>query len=184
MTGTPAAPQSAPIQGFAQCHVGIVSHLRELARLPALLDPARQARQIAGQTLKFFPSVVFEHHAEEERELFPAVLSAADKGQERDKVQAIVERLTREHRRIEAAWSALERPLKAVAKGGQADLGDAAVAALVNDYLGHARYEEEVFLPLSQEILGRNDKRMAALGMSLHLRHAVPELLKKSGFRG
>jgi hypothetical protein len=74
--------------------------------------------------------------------------------------------------------------LKAVAKGGETDLDETAVAALVNDYLGHARYEEEVFLPLSQEILGRNDKRMAALGMSLHLRHAVPELLRESGFRG
>jgi hypothetical protein len=74
--------------------------------------------------------------------------------------------------------------LKAVAKGGEANLGDAAVAALVSDYQGHARYEEEVFLPLSQEILGRNDNRMAALGMALHLRHAVPELLRESGFRG
>lgn len=184
MSTTPAAPESAPVQGFAQCHVGIVSHLKELARLPALLEPARQARQIAGETLKFFRSVVFEHHAEEERELFPAVLSSADKGEEHDKVRGIVERLTREHRQIEAAWSALERALKAVAKGGEADLDDAAVAALVNDYLGHARYEEEVFLPLSQEILGRNDNRMAALGMSLHLRHAVPELLRESGFRG
>jgi hemerythrin-like domain-containing protein len=184
MSGPPAAPDSAPIQGFAQCHVGIVSHLQELARLPALLEPARQARQVADETLKFFRDVVYEHHAEEERELFPAVLASAHKGDERDKVQVIVDRLTHEHRQIEAAWSALERPLKAVARGGDAELDAAAVAALVNDYLGHARYEEGVFLPLSQEILGRNSNRMAALGMSLHLRHAVPELLKERGFRG
>mgnify|MGYP003449390066 CR=1 FL=1 len=31
MSTTPAAPESAPVQGFAQCHVGIVSHLEELA---------------------------------------------------------------------------------------------------------------------------------------------------------
>lgn len=184
MSDTSAAPDNAPIQSFAQCHVGIVSHLQQLARLPALLEPARQARQIAGETLKFFRVAVYEHHAEEERELFPAVLSSAHKGEERDKVQLIVERLTREHRQIEAAWSALERALKAVAKGSESDLDETAVAALVSDYLGHARYEEEVFLPLSQEILGRNGNRMAALGMSLHLRHAVPELLRTRGFRG
>jgi hemerythrin-like domain-containing protein len=184
MSDTSAASEGAPIRSFAQCHVGIVSHLQELARLPALLEPARQARQIASEMLSFFRSVVFEHHAEEERELFPAVVAGADKGEERDRVQGIVDRLTREHRQIEAAWSTLERALKAVAKGGETDLDETAVAALVNDYLGHARYEEEVFLPLSQEILGRNDKRMAALGMSLHLRHAVPELLRESGFRG
>jgi hemerythrin-like domain-containing protein len=184
MTGTPAAPDNAPIQGFANCHVGIVSQLEQLARLPALLEPARQAREIAADTLAFFRDVVHEHHAEEERELFPAVLASAVKGEERDRVQQIVDRLTLEHRQVEAAWSALERDLKRVAKGDDADLDAAAVAALVRDYLGHARYEEGVFLPLSQEILGRNGNHMAALGVSLHLRHAVPELLKKRGFRG
>jgi hypothetical protein len=34
---------------------------------------------------------------------------------------------------------------------------------------------------LNPELL---DNRMAALGMSLHLRHAVPELLRERGFRG
>lgn len=184
MSDTPAAPDSAPIQGFAQCHVGIVSHLEELARLPALLEPAREARQIADETLKFFRSVVFEHHAEEEKELFPAVLGSAHKGEERDKVQAIVDRLTLEHRQIEGLWAGMERDLKRVAKGDDADLDGAAVDALVKQYLGHARYEEGVFLPLSQEILGRNSNHMAALGASLHLRHAVPELLKARGFRG
>ncbi len=184
MSGTPAAPDSAPIQGFAQCHQGIVSHLEELALLPALLEPARQARQIAEETLKFFRSVVFEHHAEEERELFPAVLASAHKGEERDKVQLIVDRLTQEHRQVEGVWSGMERALKRVAQGEDADLDGAAVAALVRDYLGHARYEEGVFLPLSQEILGRNSNHMAALGASLHLRHAVPQLLKARGFRG
>ncbi len=184
MSGTPTAPDSAPIQGFAQCHLGIITHLEELARLPALLEPARQARQIAEETLKFFRSVVFEHHAEEERELFPAVLASARKGEERDKVQLIVDRLTQEHRQVEAVWSGMERALKRVAKGENTDLDGVAVATLVQEYLGHARYEEGVFLPLSQEILGRNSNHMAALGASLHLRQAVPQLLKARGFRG
>jgi len=184
MSSTPTAPDSAPIQGFAQCHLSIITHLEELARLPALLEPARQARQIAEETLKFFRSVVFEHHAEEERELFPAVLASAHKGEEHDKVQLIVDRLTQEHRQVEAVWAGMERALKRVAKGEDTDLDGAAVASLVREYLGHARYEEGVFLPLSQEILGRNSNHMAALGASLHLRHAVPQLLKARGFRG
>lgn len=164
--------------------MGIVSHLEELARLPALLEPARQARQIADETQKFFRSVVFEHHAEEERELFPAVLSSARKGEERDKILLIVDRLTQEHRQIEGVWAGLKRTLKRAAKGEDADLDSVALTALVRDYMSHARYEEGVFLPLSQEILGRNSNHMAALGVSLHSRHAVPELLKARGFRG
>lgn len=110
--------------------MGIVSHLEELARLPGLLQPARQARQIADETLKFFRSVVFEHHAEEEREPFPAVQSSARKGEERDKVLLIVDRLTQEHRQIEGVWAGLERTLKRAAKGEDADLDSVALTAL------------------------------------------------------
>jgi hypothetical protein len=43
---------------------------------------------------------------------------------------------------------------------------------LVTRYRAHAQYEESEFLPLSQTILSRNSNHMAALGMSLHMRHA------------
>ena len=39
-------------------------------------------------------------------------------------------------------------------------------------YAAHAGFEESRFLPLAQDILGRDDNHMAALGLSLHLRHA------------
>ena len=183
MSDTSAAPDNAPIQSFAQCHVGIVSHLQQLARLPALLEPARQARQIAGETLKFFRSAVFEHHSEEERELFPAVLASAQPGAERERVQAIVDRLTREHREVEAAYVRMEPGLKNAAKGHDSSLDAREVGALVTQYEAHARYEEQEFLPLSQQILGRNSDHMAALGLSLHLRHSVPEVLARYGSR-
>ena len=83
-----------PLDNFTNCHVGIVAHLMALDRLPALLEPARQARTVAAETLKFFDEVVREHHAQEERELFPAVLASAVRGEERDRVQVMVDRLT------------------------------------------------------------------------------------------
>lgn len=174
----------APIRNFSDCHSGIVTKLHALSRLPALAEAAREARRIAAESLTFFRQVVYEHHAEEERELFPAVLASAAKGEELERVKALVERLTAEHRAIESAWAAMEPGLKAVAKGAEGGPDAAALASLVERYLAHARFEESDFLPLSQEILGRDSKHMAALGTSLHLRHAVPELLKKSGFRG
>jgi len=170
-----------PIENFSQCHVGIVAHLAELARLPALLQPAADARKIAAQTLKFFRDAVFEHHQEEERELFPAVLASAAAGAERQSVQLIVERLVREHREVESAWKQLEPRLKSIAKGQDGDLDAVAVAALVARYQAHATYEEENFLPLSQQILGRNGNHLAALGTSLHLRHAAPKLMERFG---
>jgi hypothetical protein len=111
------------------------------------------------------------------------VLASATKGDERDKVGAMVTRLTAEHRAIEAAWASIEPGLKAVAKGHETDLDGAAVARLVAAYRAHAGYEEAQFLPLSKAILGRDSNHMAALGMSLHLRHALPEMLERFGGR-
>ena len=48
---------------------------------------------IAADTVQLFRGVVYEHHAKEERELFPAVLASAQHGQERDQVRAIIEHL-------------------------------------------------------------------------------------------
>jgi len=177
-TSTESAGHS-PIDDFSQCHAGILNHLQALGTLPALLEPAARARQIAADTVSFFRDAVYEHHAEEEKELFPAVLASATKGVERDKVQAIVAELTDEHRKVEAAWAKLEPKLKALAKGHEAEVGGAEITALVETYQTHARYEEEVFLPLSQAILGRNSNHLAALGVSLHMRHAMPQVLQR-----
>ena len=74
----------APIANFSQCHVGIIGHLDALGELPALMAPARRARKLAADMLHFFDAVILEHHAEEERELFPAVLQSAAAVQEHD----------------------------------------------------------------------------------------------------
>ena len=109
MTEPASAPASSSqadvLSEFSQCHAGILSHLQAFRGLPELLDPAAKARQIAGQMLQFFQTAVLEHHADEERELFPAVLASTRKGSEREEIQVIVDRLVAEHRQIEAMWA-------------------------------------------------------------------------------
>jgi hemerythrin-like domain-containing protein len=170
---TPNAPESTgePIQDFSHCHDGILDKLDMLAGLPALLEPAARAREIAGQALEFFRTAVFEHHLDEERELFPAVLASAAPGDEVDLVRLTAQRLTREHRELEAAWKRLESGLKKVAKGRASDVNATEIEQLVKRYRAHATFEEREFLPLSQLILGRNANHLAALGLSLHMRH-------------
>jgi hypothetical protein len=165
---------AAPIANFSQCHVGIIGHLDALGELPALLAPARRARALAADMLNFFDAVILDHHAEEERELFPAVLQSAAAGAEHTHVQTMVERLTTEHRQIEAWWSRIKPQLKPIAKGHDTTLDTVAVEQMVKEYHAHAAFEEAEFLPLAQDILGRNKNHMAALGMSLHMRHVKP----------
>lgn len=176
MTSHPAAhdpgQSSEPLTGFSRCHLGILSRLQAFEELPGLQAAAAQARTIANDTLALFHHAVAAHHADEERELFPAVLRSARGGQEAEEVQAMTQRLIVEHRQIEAMWKKLEPAVKAVARSQSVDLDLDAVEELVHAYSMHALFEEEHFLPLAETILGRDGNHMAALGMSLHLRHA------------
>jgi hemerythrin-like domain-containing protein len=180
MTTSATAPglhhSSEPLADFSQCHVGILSKLEAFKELPALQAAAAQARTVAAQTLALFEDAVCEHHADEERELFPAVLRSAMRGEESDFAQAMVLRLTAEHRHIETLWKKIEPAVKAVAKSRAVDLDLAAVESLVRAYTAHARFEEEHFLPLAQTVLGRNRNHMDALDLSLHLRHTPAPL--------
>lgn len=170
-TASAATDTNAPVNSFAQCHEGIMRRLRALNELSGLLAPANRARQIAEQSLAFFREAIFEHHLEEERDLFPAVLASATAGPEREHVAALVERLTTQHRILEGRWRSLEKDLGQVAVGKDCRMEPADLNRLVVEYAAHAALEEVEFLPLAQTILGRNPNHMAALGLALHLRH-------------
>lgn len=160
-----------PISNFGECHVDIIRWLDELSELPVMLDAAARSQVIAKRSLEFFRRVVVEHHQDEERELFPAVTESAEPGTERLEVTAMVERLTAEHRGIETLWASVEGDLARVVKGKGTSLSTAHLRDLVSRYAAHAAFEQEHFLPLAERILSRNSRHMAALGLSLHMRH-------------
>lgn len=164
---------NAPIENFSHCHDGIISQLKAMADLPDLAVAAERARQVAEDTRQFFRNVIYNHHDEEERVLFEAVLTSASEGDELTRVKAITDRLTREHRAVEAMYVRLEPELKKMSKGQVCHLDTAAIDILVREYRAHAAFEEAEFLPLSKIILSRNSNHMAALGLSLHVRHVT-----------
>jgi iron-sulfur cluster repair protein YtfE (RIC family) len=167
-------PLHEPIERFCGSHSGIVDGLNELLRLPALAEQLKQARATAEATLALFERQVVPHHVDEEEDLFVAVLRSARAGAEKAGVEDMVVQLVAEHRRIERMWTALRPVVCAVAAGKKAvtaGFGEA-VAELVETYFEHVRREEQVFLPLADQILARDPNHMAALAMSVHLRHA------------
>lgn len=166
----------APLTNFNHCHIGILHQMARLSELPALLGPAVLAQKIASEAVDFFHRGMLAHHQEEERELFPAVQHSAKIGNERMVVDQLVDGLTQDHRALEQLWEAIEPALKKIAKGKEATLDTASLQALVARYNDHASAEEKQFLPLAEKILGRNSNHMAALGLSLHMRHA-PRIL-------
>lgn len=174
MRATLAAPidhAPTPVDGFSQCHAGILAGLREFGALPALSASARRARTLARQTLELLDEAVLQHHAEEEGELFPAVLRSARPGAERERVRRLVDVLVEGHREIEALWKRLRPQVLQVVAGRDDGLQADRVELLLACYQAHATLEERELLPLAQEILGRDGNHMAALGLALHLRH-------------
>jgi hypothetical protein len=167
-----AGAPATPITGFAQCHLGILSQLESFAELPALVRAAARSRTVATRTLALFETSVHQHHAHEEDELFVAVRRSATAGAERDAVLAMTVRLTAEHRAIEALWNRLREQVKLAAAGKPVAFDEAVVKQLVGLYVVHAHFEEQDFLPLAQQILGRNGNHLQALGIALHMRRA------------
>lgn len=156
------------LANFSECHHDFVAQLHSALYLPELVTAAARARALARDLLKMFRDGVTVHHAEEERELFPAVLRAALPGPELDEVRAMVTQLVREHREMEARWAALKPSVEAVANGQCAELDAPLIEDMVQHFFAHAHYEEEHFLPVAQKILGRESEVMAALGRTLH----------------
>lgn len=160
---------------FRHCHAGILESLDRLRRLPAALA-ARGARDAlgdlsreAGELADFFRGEVHEHHQQEERVLFVEMRRAAPRAGETALVDALCNRLTREHREIEAAWTRIEPSLRRLADGWRVEIDEDEVNALAVAYAAHAQFEEAVVLPMSARLLSDGDK--AALGLQLHLRH-------------
>lgn len=153
---------------FSECHHDFVAQLHSALYLPELATAAAKARAMARDLLTMFREGVAVHHAEEERELFPAVLRGALPGEELDEVRAMVAQLVREHREMDARWAALKPSVEAVANGECAELDAPLIEDMVQHFFAHAHFEEEHFLPLAQKILARESEVMAALGRTLH----------------
>jgi|KBSSwiStaDraftv2_1062776.scaffolds.fasta_scaffold1238592_1 hemerythrin-like domain-containing protein len=165
----------ASLAGFSECHHDFVAQLHSALYLPELVEAAAKARVMANDLLKMFGHGVRTHHAEEENELFPAVLRAAESGPEFDKVRAMVDQLVGEHRDMEARWAQLQPEVEAVARGEVRAMDAALIQDMVQHFFAHAHFEEEHFLPLAQKVLGRDSESMAALGHALHQRHRQRE---------
>ena len=80
-TTNPApVPEDKPLDNFSHCHDGIIKNLKTMDSLPELAAAADQARLVADGVRNFFRDVIYNHHEEEERLLFEAVLASATEG--------------------------------------------------------------------------------------------------------
>jgi hemerythrin-like domain-containing protein len=135
----PVPPMPA-LEKLDRTHRQIMDNLHSLEEmLEHLADDGadERARQIAAKVCVFFTSVARQHHADEERVIFPALLATGNE----DLVQH-VRRLQQDHGWLETDWIDLSPQLEAVAEG----YGGVDMAAL--------RYGIEIFTALYHEHIG------------------------------
>jgi iron-sulfur cluster repair protein YtfE (RIC family) len=119
MSAMPASgAQPATEDGFDvldACHRQIVLGLGKMAALVsrlATLGADAEARSMAAELLALFSTTVRQHHEDEERHVFPRLVTDGDA----ETIQAVL-RLQQDHDWLEEDWMALSPHLEAIAAG-------------------------------------------------------------------
>lgn len=162
-----------PFEMLSACHDRIKAQcdtLRRLAGHLPLHGCDAQAQQAASNVMRYFDSAGRHHREDEETDLFPCMIAAAQ-GQNAERVALLIARLQSEHQEIEQLWLALRDVLECIAHQEEADLDPAEVDRFCAAYDAHMALEETSLLPLAERML--KPETVAALGTAMARRRRV-----------
>lgn len=166
----PHAPAlDEPLEILEACHERIEAQLKTLERLLAHLPQHgadEQARQAAKAILRYFDSAGYNHHEDEEGNLFPNLI-ARTPADEAKAVQAFIDGLLADHSRMAAALCDVRQQLLPIADGSSTALTNASVEQLTRLYRQHIEKENRELLPLSRRLLTPDDIKAMSQAMTL-----------------
>jgi len=170
---TPGVGFEVPLEMLAACHLRVHSQCRTLQRLVPHLaahgaDP--QAREAAIAVMRYFDTSARHHHADEETDIFPALLESIA-GSDAVCLRELTAALTADHRALEQCWGRLRRMLEAVASGAAATLAAADVQAFVDLYEKHIAREEAELLPMAARLL--DETTLDRIGLAMRTRRGA-----------
>jgi len=155
-------------EAMDECHRQIHTHLASLAALSRQIgdDAVNEAASTQAATVEaFFSGTSRQHHADEEKTVFPSLLASADAD-----LVAAVRSLQQDHGWIEENWIALAPQLRAIAQGNHwVDPAEFQHAAQVFVELceGHIALEESLVYPEAKarwaQALARRGQMRAAV---------------------
>lgn len=170
---SPGASTEAPLEMLAACHGRVHKQCDTLRRLADHLpthgsDTA--AQQAATAVMRYFDTAARDHHADEEEDLFPALLDAMA-GSDAVCLRALTDGLVAEHRVLEAGWHSLRELLARVAQGEPVALPAAQVQAFVAAYAAHIDKEDTELLPMAARLL--SDADITRIGTAMRVRRGI-----------
>jgi hemerythrin-like domain-containing protein len=171
-----AAPDGGfevPLEMLQACHRRVerqCSTLQRLAAHVAAHGVDADASSAAAAVLRYFDTAARDHHADEEEDLFPALMESMA-GSDPVCIREMAQHLSAEHRQLEAAWSGLRPRLQAIAAGQALALPADAVQAFGTLYAAHIAFEERELLPMAARLL--DDDALAMLGRAMRQRRGI-----------
>lgn len=152
------------------CHGEILRMLEELSALLLQLELhglTPEARRRAARIAEFFSTTARDHHQDEERHIFPALVDTG-----RPEVVQVVLSLQRDHDWIEEEWLDLAPHVLAVARGLRSfdlDALRAGVPVLDALYHDHIALEESLAYPAARA--GMDGAQRNEMGREMAARH-------------
>jgi hemerythrin-like domain-containing protein len=162
MLPSPAPGVDQPLAMLRACHEHIRLRCDTLIKLAGHLrieglDTA--ARQAAADVYRYFSTAGRHHHEDEEQNLFPRLRSQPD-------LAGLLERLARDHQRMEMLWLQLAPLLARPETIVDRDAFEKLVAAFTALYREHIDTENRELLPRAEERLSESSLREIAAGMA------------------
>lgn len=160
-----------PLEMLLACHGRVRKFCHVIQQLVTHLPQhglTVDARQAAGNVIRYFDLAAPRHHADEEEDLFPALLLAAGEQVEFAAMRAALLALRHEHEPLGLLWQQLRPRLQAIHDGHWLELNEGELASrFAADYMAHAAREEAEVYPaaaqlLSTDVLARIAEQMVA----------------------
>lgn len=170
---TPAAGTEAPLEMLATCHERGARQCATLRRLQAHLEVKgadEEARTAATGVMRYFDKAAKDHYADEEDDLFPAMLESMA-ASDAVCLREMIEGLIADHRILESAWREVREVLLRVAAGEAAPLSATKVEALVGRYEQHMAREDDQLMPMAARLL--EDAELARIGLAMRERRGI-----------
>jgi hemerythrin-like domain-containing protein len=170
---SPGASTEAPLEMLAACHGRVEKQCDTLQRLMAWLPEHgcdEQARQAATAILRYFDTAAKDHHADEEQDLFPALLEAMA-GSDAVCIRELTVQLIAEHRRLELLWATLRQSLLTVAAGTLEGSDLPGMEAFLQGYQAHLQKENDHLLPMATRLL--SDEQLTRMGIAMRQRRGI-----------
>ena len=171
----PTAGFEVPLEMLSACHARIERQCATLRRLVPYLakhGAVFDARSAAANVMRYFDTSAKHHHADEEEDLFPALIESMA-GSDPVCLRELTALLTAEHRELEAHWQDVRAVLERVAAGENVLLDAHAVEAFVGLYERHIEREESELLPMAARLLSNDE--LDRVGRAMRERRGLGE---------